>query len=127
MDSVDLELVPGSTRFDPTDERWMWQVRHLAQELQRAGALLQRSAPEFGTKGALDQLVLSLGSGGVFTASVEIIKSWLSRDRGRTIVVKFFEDGHPQAIELRGSVADEAVFARIQSCLESQQNDKSKL
>ena len=127
MDPVDLELAPGSTRFDPADERWLRQVQDLAQELQKAGLLQQRSTPEPGTKGALDQLILSLGSGGAFAASVEIVKSWLSRDRGRTLVVKYFENGQTQAIELSGSVADEAAFARIQSHLENQRNDQSKL
>jgi hypothetical protein len=73
------------------------------------------SAPAPGTRGNLDQLIISLGSAGAFTAFVELIKSWLGRDRGRKLIVKFFENGKPQAIELTGVAADEAVLERIRS------------
>jgi hypothetical protein len=115
VESLEIELEPGSTRFDPTDERWLGQVRDLTRELQRADVLLRRSTPQPGAKGAIDQLVLSLGSAGAFTASVELIKAWLGRDHGRKLVVKFFENGRLEAIELSGGAADEHVFERIQS------------
>ena len=117
VESIEIELEPSSTRFDQDDERWLGQVRDLTRELLRADVLLRRSTPQPGAKGAIDQLVLSLGSAGAFTASVELIKAWLGRDRGRKLVVKFFENGRLQAIELNGGAADEHVFERIHSHL----------
>jgi Effector Associated Constant Component 1 len=110
---LEVELTPGTTRFDLADERWLGQVRDLQQGFQQAGVLVQRSLPEAGSKGAIDQLIISLGSAGAFTASIEIVKAWLGRAHDRRLSVKFFENGRPQEIELRGSAADEAAFERI--------------
>jgi len=118
MERVEVELQAITARFDAADERWLRQVRELAEGLGKAGVLLQRSVPEAGAKGALDQIVISLGSAGAFTASIEIVKSWLGRDSNRKLIVKFFENGRPQAIELSGRAADEDVFERLRSRLE---------
>lgn len=113
-----MKLEPGTESFDPADERWLRQVRDLAQELHRAGVLLLPPAPEPNAKGTVEQFVISLGSAGAFTTLVELAKSWLGRDRTRTLVVKFFENGNPQAIELSGETADVTAFERIKSRLE---------
>ena len=114
-ESIEMRLEPGTERFDPADERWLRQVRDLAQELHRTGVRLQPSAPEPDTKGTVDQLVVSLGSAGAFTAMVEVVKSWLGRDRSRTLVMTFYKDGQPKAIKLSGRVADVAVVERMKS------------
>jgi hypothetical protein len=119
-----VQLDPRTARFAPTDERWLRQVDMLAQDLRKAGVLQRGPMPQNDakegvgqTKGYVSQIILSLGSAGTFTASAELLKSWLGRDRSRKIIVTFYENGRPQTIELSGDVADEDVFERIQSSL----------
>jgi hypothetical protein len=113
---VELELEPGSSRFDPSDERWLRQVADFAQELDHAvGEVSRHDTPMIGKKGTAEQIILSLGSAGAFTASVEFIKAWLGRDRGRRLRIKWFENGKLQSLELSGENLDDAAFDRIKS------------
>ena len=57
--------------------------------------------------------MLTLGSAGAFTATVEVIKSWLSRDRSRSVRMSWSETGKVQELELKGSDLDEAAFDEI--------------
>jgi hypothetical protein len=111
-ESVELRLQPGTESFDPADELWLRQVRDLARELHRAGIALQSPAPEPGAKGAIDQIVISLGSAGAFTALVETVKSWLDRDRTRTLEVTYFKDGNLGSIKVSGKGDD--VFTALE-------------
>jgi hypothetical protein len=63
-------------------------VADLVQELRRkVGPVQLRRTPVPGTKGTVDQLILSLGSAGVFAAAADILRAWLARDRHRSVVV----------------------------------------
>ena len=57
--------------------------------------------------------MLTLGSAGAFTATVEVIKSWMSRDRSRSVRMSWSETGKVQELELKGSDLDEAAFDEI--------------
>jgi hypothetical protein len=57
--------------------------------------------------------VLSLGSAGAFTATVELVKSWLSRDRSRSVRLSWSETGEVREVELKGSDLDDASFDEI--------------
>jgi hypothetical protein len=122
-DELSIELTAASTRFDAEDERWLAQVDELAGELRQAGMLAASAGPtRAGQKGAVDQLILSVGSGGGFAAAVELVRAWLGRGRGRKVALEFFSDGSVKRCELSGGAEDEAHVAQLLRLL---RNDES--
>ncbi len=109
---VELRLEPASGRFDMQDDRWLDQVGGLVGELQAGvGGVAMRRAPEPGAKGAIDSIVIPLVSAGGLTAMIELARSWLSRDRTRSLKVSWSADsGAVESIELSGSAVDSARF-----------------
>lgn len=97
-----VEVVVGNDRYDEQDPRWLDQVALLSGDLRRATDAFQaRRTPVAGTKGAVDQLILTLGSAGVFTVAVQVITTWLSRDRRRTVELVFNDaEGNEQKIRI---------------------------
>jgi hypothetical protein len=112
---LELKIEPSSDRFDPLDERWLEQVDGFADELdQEVGGLERERRPVDGGKGFdLASLILSLGSAGAFTATVEVVKSWLSRDRSRSVRLSWSDTGQVREVELKGSDLDDESFNEI--------------
>jgi len=104
--SFEMALEPRSGDYRPDDDRWRAQVAGLVSELHRQADVERRSAPIEGTKGALDELVVALGSAGAFTATVECLRAWLSRDRSRRIDVRWDENGKKRYVTLTGDAID---------------------
>jgi hypothetical protein len=112
---VDVTLEPGSARFASHDDRWLSQVADLVTGLERVPvSRVRRDRPLAGAKGAVTDVIVSLGSAGVFTAVVEVIKLWLGRDSGRTLKLSWSESGKVQTLELSGSELDETGLARLE-------------
>lgn len=112
--SVELRLAPTSDRFDLTDDRWLDQVAALLADLrEHVGDVDLRRAAVPGAKGALDTIVLPLASAGAFTAAVEVLKSWLGRDRSRSVKVTWSDDGELQQLELGGTKVDDEAFQAV--------------
>lgn len=106
---LQVGLEPVSGRFDPQDERWAAQVAGLVAELRRelegVGTPVE---PVPGTKGAATSIVVSLASAGTLTALVELLRSWLTRDRTRSIRVSFGDGGELTGFEMDGDGLDQA-------------------
>ena len=84
--TMDVSVVARNGRYAADDHRWLDQVAGLVRELRReAGPVHVHRTPVPGTKGAVDQLILTLGSAGAFTATVEIVRLRLARDRHRSV------------------------------------------
>jgi hypothetical protein len=116
---VDVTLEPGSTRFSPHDDRWLAQVADLVSELDRVSSpKVRRDRPVEGNKGAITDVVVSLGSVGVFKSLVDVIRLWLGRDSGRTLRLTWFESGKLQSLELGGTGLDEPELARLEKLIE---------
>ncbi len=120
-----IGVVPRSDRYDAEDDRWRDQVADLSHDLrvQTESLQIRRSAVP-GTKGTIDELVLALGSAGVFTAAVDVLRAWLSRDRTRSVDLTYVDDeGRSQHLSVTAANADgealapviAAVAARIQA------------
>ncbi|MDF8264597.1 effector-associated constant component EACC1 [Luteipulveratus flavus] len=82
---IQLTIVPGSNRYDEDDERWYGQVAGLRTELASQVGLAPPSPGPPGTKGLLDETIVALGTSGAITATVEIVRMFLARDRTRTV------------------------------------------
>jgi hypothetical protein len=121
---LDVTLVPHSDKYEDDDDRWRDQVADLVRELRlETEALAVARTPVPGTKGALDQLVLTLGSAGVFTTAVDVLRAWLARDRTRSVELEYRDGrGEHQRLSVTAENAGEealaplvaAVAARIQ-------------
>jgi CTP:molybdopterin cytidylyltransferase MocA len=66
-----------------------------------------------GTKGAVDQVIVALGSAGVFTAMVDCLRAWLGRDRDRRIDVRWVENGQERSVTLTGEAVDNRTVREI--------------
>jgi hypothetical protein len=111
MEQVELRLEPRSGRFDAQDDRWLDQVGGLVAELRtEVGPVATRRTPEPGAKGALDSIVIPLASAGGLTAAIELVRSWLTRDRSRSLKVSWSDSGAVDSVELSGSEIDDAAF-----------------
>jgi hypothetical protein len=108
---VELRLEPLSGRFDVHDDRWLDQVSGLVDELRaEVGDVATRRTPGPGTKGGIDALLIPVVSAGGLTAVVELVRSWLTRDRTRSLKVSWSDRGAVDSIELSGSEVDSARF-----------------
>jgi membrane-associated two-gene conflict system component 1 (EACC1) len=110
-EQVELRLEPLSGRFDTTDERWLDQVDGLVGELRAEAdevSIRRTTAP--GTKGAVDAIVIPLISAGGLTAVIEMVRSWLNRDRTRSLKVSWSDSGSVESLELSGADVEAARF-----------------
>ena len=99
---VTIGLVPNSARYDADDDRWRDQVADLVRELKvETDALSVVRTPVPGTKGSLDSLVLALGSAGVFTTALDVLRVWLARDKTRSVDLSYTDrDGKRQRLNV---------------------------
>jgi hypothetical protein len=113
-EQIELELEPLSTRFGPHDDRWLDQIAGLTDELRSdVGGIATRRTSATGTKGAASTVVLSLASAGGLSAAAELIRSWVGRDRTRSVKVSWHESGEIQTIELSSSDGNLDAFDGI--------------
>ena len=110
---VVLRVEPSSSRYDASDDRWIDQTSGLVNELREVGDVDLGHEPGTGTKGATAEILLSLTSAGVLTASVELLRSWLTRDRSRSVKLSWNDAGELRDVELSGDDLDDEAFDRI--------------
>lgn len=116
--TFEVILAPASERFDAADERWLEQVSLLFQELQRGiGGVTRRSAPVSGTKGGAEVVVLALGSAGAFTVGLEMLRSWLGRDRCRRLDISYTVSGHTETVAISGDAIDKDAMAKLTAAI----------
>ena len=124
-DNVSIGLVPNSARYDADDDRWRDQVADLVRDLRvETGSLSIARTPVPGTKGSLDSLVLALGSAGVFTTALDVLRVWLARDKTRSVDLTYTDrDGKQQRLNVTatnsGSDALAPVIAAVAGQIEA--------
>ena len=89
----EVVVEPRNDQYDPDDDGWRDQVATLYAELDDSGDTVRRGRPIPGAKGAVDQLVIAMGSAGVFTATADCLRAWLGRDRDRRIDLRWMQGG----------------------------------
>lgn len=112
---VEVMILPGTSRFDPEDERWQDQVAALHAALREdAGTVLLRGMPEPGRKGDIGIMVLALGSTPALTAAVACFRAWLARDKTRTLAVTWTDEaGAERRVQVSGDNIDQASFQAL--------------
>lgn len=95
-DVREMSLKFHNSRYDEDDPRWRAQVGDLVGELRReAGPVRVDRTPVAGTKGTVDQMILTLGSAGVIDAAVALLRAWLARDKHRSVEITVTGTGRP--------------------------------
>jgi hypothetical protein len=114
-EQMEITLTALSEKYDADDDRWRGQVGELVHQLRtETDAVRLERTPVPGTKGAIDELIISLGSAGVFTAVEQVFRSWLARDKTRSIQLSYKDGkGHVQKLQVAASNATEDVFAPV--------------
>ncbi len=113
-DGFELVLEPRTDRFDADDERWLEQVSLLFRELQReVGGVTRRHRPVEGTKGGAETVILALGSAGAFSAGLEVLRSWLGRDRARRLDISYTVADRTESVSISGDAIDTDAMAKI--------------
>lgn len=112
---LEIGLVAGNDRYDDDDPRWLAQAATLVHDLRRdIGPVRVHRTPVPGTKGAVDQLILSLGSAGAFSVAVQMISTWLSRDRHRSVELTFTDaEGNPKTVRVSAENAGSDALAPL--------------
>lgn len=124
-DNVSIGLVPNSARYNADDDRWRDQVADLVRDLRvETGSLSIARTPVPGTKGSLDSLVLALGSAGVFTTALDVLRVWLARDKTRSVDLTYTDrEGKQQRLNVTatnsGSDALAPVIAAVAGQIEA--------
>ncbi len=110
----ELRIEPGTSRFDPDDDRWRAQVSQLYSGLgDEVGGIRRDDVSVPGTKGEISNVILSLGSAGAFTAMAEYLRAWLGRDKSRSLDVSWTVDGEEHSVSIRGESMDNASFQAL--------------
>lgn len=108
---LELQLRAQSDRFDVDDENWLAQEAALLAELRtEVGGVRRDMVAVPGAKGMVETVIMALGSAGAFTAAVDCLRAWLSRDRTRRIELAWTVDGRAEKIVLQGTAIDPALF-----------------
>jgi Effector Associated Constant Component 1 len=112
---MDLTISAESARYSADDESWLKQSADLYQLLREEvpGCRVETLPPSPGTKGAIDSIIVSLGSAGAFTAVVECWRLWLSRDRSRRIALSWTSGDSREQIILEADGVNDATFAQL--------------
>jgi hypothetical protein len=111
----ELELViePRTDQYGRDDDRWLAQVATLHRALRTQVDTVERGQPLPGSKGAVDELIVALGSAGALTAMVECFRAWLGRDKDRRIEVRWEDDGAERFVTFRGDAVDAETVRQI--------------
>ena len=111
---IEVTVEPATDRFDPLDDRWATQVDALVGELASTlGTVTRRHDPVAGTKGGVGTILLAMTSGGVLTASLELLRSWVGRDQSRSVKVSWYENGAVQSVELAGGTTEQVDMSSL--------------
>lgn len=121
-DKLDISLRPHSERYADDDDRWRDQIADLVHELRvETDAVKVSRMPVPGTKGSLDQLLLTLGSAGVFTTALDVLRIWLARDKTRSVELTYQDrQGKEQRLNVTAEHADEDALAPVIAAVAAQ-------
>jgi hypothetical protein len=122
-DPLQVTIAPSSDKYDEHDDRWRDQVADLVRNLRvntdDALSVEKHNVP--GTKGAAAELILALGTSGVVTASVEVIRMWLARDRTRSIELTYVTaEGETRTFSCTAQNATSAVADELMGAVAAQ-------
>lgn len=110
-DGGELIFKPANKLFSESDERWQAQVQTLLQDLRNAGGQVKQDyKPVPGAKGGVAEIILALGTSGALSLAVMAFKTWLARDRNRSIVIRTSKTGTGDEMVITGENISEKML-----------------
>ena len=114
MSVFEVVVEPRNDTTTRTTTDGVSKSRLFAAELDAVVDTARRTPrPVPGTKGAVTEVIIALGSAGAFTATVECLRAWLGRDRGRRVDLRWDEDGVERSMTLTGEAIDSQTLREI--------------
>jgi hypothetical protein len=119
-----LTVDARNDQYDPDDDRWLDQAGTLYRQLRTEVDVVPGGEAVAGAKGAVDQLVVALGSAGAFNAAVLCFRAWLGRDKDRRIELKWEDGGVERTVTLTGEAVDTATIRKLAMLAAKQAGDQ---
>lgn len=88
-----LTIIPKSEKYDNNHIGWQEQIYDLRNEFIKTDAesiVEGKKIPN--AKGIINDIILGIGSTGILTSVVDIIKAWIIKDPTRKLIIKFSDD-----------------------------------
>ncbi|WP_167613565.1 hypothetical protein [Maribellus sediminis] len=86
---LDLIIEPASSRFDENDERWSDQVNELLEDCKaEVGEVRKEVTAIEGQKGGFEEIFLLISSSKALELAFDVFKTWLFRDKTRSLNIK---------------------------------------
>lgn len=123
MNDLKFSVTPLSEKFDRHDPRWLAQKEELTRELKRGATDVRKEVvPVEGMKGGLETLIVAIGGSQIIPGIIELIKTWISRDKTRKVQVTVERNGDPVKITLDSTGIDKKMLKEVlETALEQQQ------
>lgn len=110
---MEVVVEPRNDQYEPDGDEWRDQVASLHADLDDSVDVIRRGRPVAGAKGVVDQLVIAMGSAGVFTAAAECLRAWLGRDKDRRIDLRWTQGGEERSVTLTGEAVDNETIREL--------------
>ena len=121
--TVDLEIRAGSGRYEADDDRWHGEVADLLDALDdETGGLRRTTTAQPGSKGAVEAVILALGSAGAFRAAVQCWRAWLDRDRTRRLEITWTAGGDEHRVVVDSTGLDREEFQQLTRFVQKELN-----
>ena len=113
--------------LEPAHPATQAALEELLTDLRSASELRpeQRGLSEKGSKGAVVELIVSLGTSGSIAGLVRIVQLWLNRDRRRSLTVSVRDEPGETVISIEGdAISTETLSDAMRSLSESDRINK---
>jgi hypothetical protein len=110
--TVEVVISAETAKYAPDSPQWRRETAGLASELDReTGSVATRSTAVPGTRGAVVEVILALGTSGALLSAVQVFRAWLGRDKTRSITTTWTdEDGKERQVTVTGENIDQQSF-----------------
>lgn len=122
MENLEIKIAPLSEKFDENDPRWMVQKDELTKNLKsEIGDVRKEVIPVEGMKGGMEAIILAIGGSGLIPGLVEIVKTWITRDRTRSVEVTIDSKNGPVTIKIDATgLSKNSMQEFLQSAIDQQ-------
>lgn len=112
---VEVRIEAETSRYAPDSPQWRNELAELHRMLgAEAGTVsLRPNEGTKGTRGAIEAVILALGSSGSITAAVMCFRAWLGRDKTRTLNLTWTDGQREERVTLTGENIDQRSFQTL--------------
>lgn len=111
----EMTITTDTDRYDAASRQWRAQAAELHASLRdEVGSVSLRSDPAPGSKGAVEAVILALGSSGALVVAEHCFRAWLGRDKTRSLTVTWTDEtGEERKVSVTGERLDQRSFQAL--------------